>query len=66
MAVKNPDDGDGDTLMKPSEAAQYLRLSLSWLAKARMTEEGPPYIRIGRCVRYSKPALIQWLKSHQR
>jgi hypothetical protein len=55
-----------DVLLKPDEAAAFLKVSLSWLAKARAANEGPPFIRIGRCVRYSKPGLQQWLKSRQR
>jgi predicted DNA-binding transcriptional regulator AlpA len=31
-----------------------------------MQGDGPPYIRIGRSIRYSETALLQWLKSRQR
>jgi predicted DNA-binding transcriptional regulator AlpA len=55
-----------DVLLEPNEAAAFLKVSLSWLAKARATNEGPPFIRIGRCVRYSKGALLRWLKSRER
>jgi hypothetical protein len=40
--------------------------SLSWLAKARMSGDGPPFIRVGRSIRYSEAALHQWMKSRQR
>lgn len=53
-------------LLNPIEAARLLKVSLSWLAKARMTGYGPPYIRVGRSIRYSEAALLQWLKSRQR
>ena len=53
-------------LMSPKEAAKQLKVSNSWLAKARMRGDGPPYIRIGRSIRYSEAALQQWLKSRQR
>ena len=53
-------------LLSPKEAARLLKVSLSWLAKARMQGDGPPYIRIGRSIRYSEAALLQWLKSRQR
>ena len=55
-----------DAPLEPNEAAAFLKISLSWLAKARATNEGPPFIRIGRCVRYSKAALLRWLKSQER
>jgi excisionase family DNA binding protein len=53
-------------LLTVKEAAQLLRVSASWLAKARMRGDGPPYIRVGRSVRYSEAALVQWMKSRQR
>jgi excisionase family DNA binding protein len=53
-------------LLTPKEAAKVLKVSLSWLAKARMRGDGPPYIRVGRSIRYSEAALLQWMKSRQR
>ena len=53
-------------LLCPNDAARMLKVSLSWLAKARMRGDGPPYIRVGRSIRYSEAALLQWLKSRQR
>ena len=53
-------------LLTPVEAARILKVSLSWLAKARMTGDGPPYVRVGRSIRYTEAALLQWLKSRQR
>jgi hypothetical protein len=55
-----------DVLLKPNEAAAFLKVSLSWLAKARATDEGPPFVPIGRCVRYSKATLLRWLKLRER
>jgi excisionase family DNA binding protein len=53
-------------LLTSKEAAWYLKVSQSWLAKARMRGDGPPYMLIGRAVRYSEAALLQWMKSRQR
>jgi hypothetical protein len=53
-------------LLTPKEAARLLRFSLSWLAKARMRGDGPPFIKIGRTIRYSEAALIHWMKGRQR
>lgn len=55
-----------DPLLHPRDAARILNVSMSWLAKARMRGDGPPYVRIGRSVRYSEAALVQWVKSRQR
>ena len=54
-------------LLTPKEAAKLLKVSVSWLAKARMRGDGPPYIKVGgRAIRYTEAALIQWMKSRQR
>jgi len=53
-------------LLTASDAATFLRLSPSWLAKARMRGDGPPYVKIGRSVRYDEGALAKWTKSHLR
>lgn len=51
-------------LLTAAEAAQILKVSLSWLAKARMRGDGPPFIKIGRAVRYSEATLLQWMRAH--
>ena len=53
-------------LLTPKEAAARLKVSLSWLAKARMRGDGPPYIPVGRSIRYDETALIRWMRSQQR
>jgi predicted DNA-binding transcriptional regulator AlpA len=55
-----------ERLFSPPEASAFLRISLSWLAKARMRGDGPPYIKVGRSIRYTEVALLQWMKSRQR
>jgi predicted DNA-binding transcriptional regulator AlpA len=55
-----------ERLLFPQDAANFLGISLSWLAKSRMTGDGPPYLKIGRSIRYSDAALVQWLKSRTR
>jgi predicted DNA-binding transcriptional regulator AlpA len=53
-------------LLTAKDAARLLRVSLSWLAKARMRGDGPAYVKVGRSIRYTEAALIQWMKSRQR
>ena len=53
-------------LLTPKEAAVLLKVSESWLAKARMRGDGPPFIKVGRSIRYSEATLLQWMKSRQR
>ncbi len=53
-------------LLTPKEAARLLKVSVSWLAKSRMRGDGPPYMKVGRSIRYTEAALLQWMKSRQR
>jgi predicted DNA-binding transcriptional regulator AlpA len=55
-----------ERLLTARDAANLLRLSSSWLAKARMRGDGPPYIKLGRSIRYSETALLLWMRAHQR
>jgi predicted DNA-binding transcriptional regulator AlpA len=53
-------------LLTPKETASRLKVSTSWLAKARMRGDGPPYVQLGRAIRYSDAGIASWVKSHQR
>jgi predicted DNA-binding transcriptional regulator AlpA len=65
--LKSARELDGrERLLTARDAANLLRLSSSWLAKARMRGDGPPYVKLGRAVRYSEGALAQWMKSRLR
>jgi len=52
-----------EVLLTPPEAAKSLKMSVSWLAKARMRGDGPPFVRVGRSIRYREDDLRQWLKA---
>ena len=52
MAAPPTNTADLERLLTPKEATQVLRLGLSWLAKARMRGDGPPYVKLRRTVRY--------------
>jgi predicted DNA-binding transcriptional regulator AlpA len=53
-----------ERLLLPRDAASLLRVSESWLAKARMKGDGPPFVKIGRSVRYPEGPLHLWTKTH--
>jgi hypothetical protein len=67
----NPSSGSGAEqsthadleLLTPKEAAGFLRLSGSFLAKARMRGDGPRYRKLSRSVRYLRADLLLWLKA---
>ena len=53
--------------MSPRQAAQYVNLSPSFLAKMRMRsgpKQGPRYAKIGKAVVYRRSDLDQWLAAH--
>jgi predicted DNA-binding transcriptional regulator AlpA len=55
-----------DRLLTPKEAAAFLKVSISWLAKARMRGDGPPYVKIGRTVRYPESGLHAFLAANTK
>lgn len=48
-------------LMTRREAAAYLRWKEQSLAAAACRGDGPPYVKVGRSVRYRKSDLDRWL-----
>ena len=51
-----------------AEAARYIGLSQSWLRQSRMAgnPDAPPFLKIGRSVRYLRGDLDIWLEGHRR
>jgi hypothetical protein len=44
-----------EEMLTPKELAKLLKVSLSWLAKARKRGDGPAFALFGRSVRYFPP-----------
>jgi Helix-turn-helix domain len=59
-------NANDDRLLTPKEAANFLRVSESWLAKARMRGDGPRFMYVGRSIRYSWGILVEWTNSQLR
>jgi len=55
-----------ERLLLPGEAAEILKLSASWLAKARMDGTGPEFVKFGRAVRYKQSGLLTFIKEQTR
>lgn len=59
-------------LLTEVEAASYLTMSPDFLRLARQrirangTSSGPPYIKIGRSVRYMRTDLDAWLRENKK
>ena len=50
------------------DTAIYIGMSESWLRQARMNgnPDAPPFVKIGRAVRYLRDDLDAWLESRRR
>jgi hypothetical protein len=53
-------------LINEREAATLLRLSVKCLQNWRVRGDGPPFVRLGRCVRYEVPALEAFVQEAVR
>ncbi|MBT6406763.1 MAG: helix-turn-helix domain-containing protein [Rhodospirillaceae bacterium] len=53
-------------LMDENAVAEMLGVSCSKLQKLRLTGDGPPFVKIGRHVRYRPKALDQYIEEHTR
>ncbi len=56
---------EGCALLTEAQAATLLGVSRSYLAKSRVTGNGPEFIRIGRSVRYMQEGMQAFLKQHR-
>ena len=69
--AREPDFGNrllltGQQLLTAKETAHFLHVSESWLAKARMRGDGPPYAQFGRSIRYQESDLFAYVRSRRR
>ena len=62
MAVD--DSSSDDSLFDEVRTAQFLRISARTLQAWRVRDFGPPFIHLGRAVRYQKQALIDWINGN--
>jgi hypothetical protein len=53
-------------LLTTKEASERLRVSMSFLMKARLKGDGPRYRKVGRCVRYVESDLVTYRKQNGR
>ncbi|MCB1773858.1 MAG: helix-turn-helix domain-containing protein [Gammaproteobacteria bacterium] len=49
-----------------TQAAEFLNLSKKTLQAWRQSGEGPPYLKLGRAVRYEADAIRDWVKERER
>ena len=52
---------DGDCLLTTQQAADFLGRPTRTLEDLRYRGGGPPFVKMGRAVRYRKKALLEWV-----
>jgi predicted DNA-binding transcriptional regulator AlpA len=55
---------DADALLGEMRASQLLGLSSRTLQSWRARNEGPPFVRAGRAIRYRRRDLIAWIEAN--
>ncbi len=53
-----------EPLLTVREAAAHLSLSVSSLNKRRLTGDTPPFVKLGKSVRYRRSDLDFWTEKH--
>jgi hypothetical protein len=57
---------DLDQLLDDTVLSTWTGRTRGWFAKARMSGNGPPFIKIGRKVLYRRRAVLEWLAECER
>jgi excisionase family DNA binding protein len=60
--IARTQDLSEDALLTEDEAADALRISVRTLQAWRMKEAGPPFVRVGRTIRYRRGHIKDWIK----
>jgi hypothetical protein len=55
-----PPDDDDEVLDPPEYVAQELSCSEGYLAKLRMTGDGPPFVKVRKLIRYPRGPRRKW------
>jgi predicted DNA-binding transcriptional regulator AlpA len=52
-------------LLNEAELASRLKISRSLARKWRRNKEGPPFVKLGKSVRYAAEDLAEWVQKHK-
>jgi len=55
---------DPSALVTETDAARFLSVSIRTLQAWRVRGLGPPFVRVGRAIRYQRNALIAWTNAN--
>jgi hypothetical protein len=62
--MSEPSRVEQDPLIDEFSAAKFLALSVRTLQAWRMKDTGPPFVRVGRSIRYRWSILVEWVKTN--
>ena len=62
--LPNNNPEDPDLLLKEEDAGHLLNLSVRTLQAWRIRLAGPPFVQVGRAVRYRRRDLIAWIDAN--
>jgi len=57
-------NAEAEVLLTESQAAQLLQISIRTLQAWRLRRSGPPYVQLGRAVRYRRSDLMGWIDAN--
>ena len=65
MNLTTDAEGISCLLLTTEETAEMIGMSVHWLERDRWSGEGkaPPYVKLGRKVRYKRSDVMKWLES---
>ena len=61
-----PSTPEDDVLLTEDQVANILAVSVRTVQHWRTKKMGPPVTALGRLIRYSRRALMEWIKSRTR
>ena len=57
-------EDDSPDLVKETVAAKILSITVAKLQRDRWLNQGIPYVRIGKCIRYSRSAIGRYIEEN--
>jgi excisionase family DNA binding protein len=60
--IARTQDLSEDALLTEDEAAESLRISVRTLQAWRLKAAGPPFVRVGRAIRYRRGDIQAWIR----
>ena len=52
-----------EALLTETELSKRIRVAVATLRRWRWSGDGPPFVRVGRCVRYDPAHVRSWLEA---